>query len=242
MTNLEGVEAVILAGGYGTRLRKVVADRPKVLAQVNGQPFIYILLDKLSEASIRRVLLCTGYMGDRVEEVVGNQYRSLRLDYSREDTPLGTGGALANAKNMLRGEMVLVINGDSFVDIDYRNFAAWHVMKNADISIAIRLCDIADRYGTIEIALDQRVTKFSERTNPRIDGPVYINVGVYLMRRSIIDALPSQDKLSLERQVIPSLIGNNMFGYKTCGKFIDIGTPESYQSVDAFFCRRNSAD
>ena len=237
MNGLKGIEAIILAGGLGKRLQKVVSDRPKVLADVNGRPFAYFLLDQLVEAGIGRVLFCTGYMGERVEEAIGNQYRTLRLDYSRENSPLGTGGALRNAKDMLRGDVVLVINGDSFVDINYRDFVAWHAMKNANISIAITSSDKADRFGMVELSLDQRVTKFREKFSLYIDSTSYISVGVYLIRRSIIDSLPNQDQLSLEMQVFPSLVEDEMFGYDTCGKFIDIGTPESYQSAGQFFCQ-----
>ena len=128
-----------------------------------------------------------------------------------------------------------MINGDSFVDINYQDFVAWHVMKKSNVSIAITLTDNADRYGIVELSLDQRITKFSEKPHSNIDGPSYISVGVYLIRRSIINTLPSQDNLSLELQVLPSLVGDKMFGYDRCGKFIDIGIPETYRSADQFF-------
>ena len=102
---MESIEVIILAGGFGRRLQKVVPGLPKVLADINGQPFVYILLDQLVDAGIARVLFCTGYLGEHVEEVVGYQYRTLTVDYLREDTPLGTGGALRNARNKLQNQM-----------------------------------------------------------------------------------------------------------------------------------------
>ena len=111
----------LMAGGFGKRLRKVVPDRPKVLAEVNGRPFIFFLLDQLSESSIRRVILCTGYKSECVEDTVGSSYRTLSLEYSKEARPLGTAGALRNAKQMFCSELILVINGDSFVDFDYQS-------------------------------------------------------------------------------------------------------------------------
>ena len=189
MNHSENTEALILAGGRGTRLRGVVNDRPKVVALVNNKPFIFFILEQLIEADVGRVILCTGYMSDYVRDVVGEKYKTLNIEYSHEETPLGTAGALRNAKSMLRGKAVLVINGDSFVEIDFKDFSVWHEMKKADVSIAITLSDKMDRYGTVEMSLDQRVIQFSEKSNRNANGPIYISVGAYMINKFIIDGI-----------------------------------------------------
>jgi NDP-sugar pyrophosphorylase family protein len=208
-----------------------VPDRPKVLAEVCGRPFIFFLLNQLAKVGIQRAVLCTGYKGWCVEKVVGRRYRTLNLEYSKEARPLGTGGALRNANQMVSSELILVMNGDSFVDVDYQEFVTWHQRKNARLSIVMAAVEAPGCYGTVGTDLDGKVTNFSEKKDAKNSGSTYINAGIYLMHRSIIDALPAGNKLSLEREVLPQLVGQQVFGYKTTGIFIDIGTPESYRSA-----------
>ena len=137
MTGLEETTAVILAGGLGTRLREVVADRPKVLAEVNGRPFLACLLDRLVDAGILKVVLCTGYMAELVRETCGNSYRGTELLYSREESPLGTGGALRLALPLIDSDPVLVMNGDSFCDADLVLFARQHLSAAAQASLIL---------------------------------------------------------------------------------------------------------
>lgn len=240
MPDLQEIDVVILAGGFGTRLQPIVSDRPKVLAEVSGRPFIYYLLDQLCETGIKRVVLCTGYMGDYVEEAIGQTKGSSIFVFSRENDPLGTGGALKNAIGMINTDWILVLNGDSFVDVNYQDFVSWHSSKMSKLSIIVASIGIPDRYGVVELNRDQQIISFSEKGPVTIKGTAYINAGVYLMHRSVIEKLPSKETISLENEVFPSLIRAGIFGYVNSGPFIDIGTPESFRSAEIFFSERKA--
>jgi NDP-sugar pyrophosphorylase family protein len=235
LTNLSSIEAIIFVGGRGTRLRTVVQDRPKVLALVNGRPFIFYLLDQLCQAGITRTILCTGYMGEYLEKMLGNQYKTLDIIYSREEVPLGTGGALREAANLVREEWILAMNGDSYIDIDYHNFISWHIWKGGNFSIVVVPVENSNRYGAIALDADQKVIEFVEKRPIRSSDSGLINAGVYLMSKSLTAGISSKGKLSLEREILPSLIDDGIFGYRVNKGFIDIGTPESFQSAPEFF-------
>jgi NDP-sugar pyrophosphorylase family protein len=150
-TTMADVPAVILAGGLGTRLRRVVADRPKVLADVGGRPFLAILLDQLAGAGVRSAILCTGYLGEQVESQFGRSYGPLALRYSRETTPLGTGGALRLAASHVDSNVMLVLNGDSYCDADLPGFVAWHHSRNSRASIVLVRASDASRFGRVAV-------------------------------------------------------------------------------------------
>jgi len=233
MVKLSDITAVILAGGLGTRLRSVFSDRPKVLAEVLGRPFLTYLLDQLSSTGIRKVILCTGYMGDKVQEVYGEMYKSLHLFYSQEDEPLGTGGALRLALPLIKSNSVLVMNGDSYIHADLSSYARWffHIDRNASLLLA-RVSDIR-RYGMVRVEKDESVSAFEEKEKAK--GAGWINAGVYLMKTLLLKSIPSGKAFSLEREFFPSLVGNGLFGYQCKVRFIDIGTPESYIKAENFF-------
>jgi len=229
------ITAIILAGGLGTRLREVVCDRPKVLATVNERPFLQYLLDQLLENGIRQAVLGTGYMGEQVESAFGNQYRTLQLSYSREPRPLGTAGALRHALPLLGTEELLVLNGDSFCDFDYQGFRAFHRKKGASMSLCLaRVPDVA-RYGAVQVDQQGRITDFVEKG--ALAGAGSINAGIYLLKRAVIESVPAAGAVSLEKEVIPELIGAGLFGFRTRGRFIDIGVPEDYKAAQEFFAR-----
>ena len=132
MSNFSLVTAVILAGGMGTRLRKVISDRPKVMAEINGKPFLYYLLDQLAYASTERVIISTGYMAESIEDAMGASYKSLHVDYSKEKTPLGTAGALKLAERAIDTEYCLVINGDSYTEFDFISLL-FNIIENIEL-------------------------------------------------------------------------------------------------------------
>jgi D-glycero-alpha-D-manno-heptose 1-phosphate guanylyltransferase len=223
---LAGATAVILAGGLGTRLRSVVADRPKALAQVQGRPFLSFLLDQLVESGIRDAVLCTGYLGEQVPIVFGKNYRGLRLAYSRESSPLGTGGALRNAAPVLESATLLVMNGDSYCDVDMGAFWSWHVAQRSDATILLRRTQDTRRFGRVRVDTRGRVKGFDEK-NAAI-GPGWVNGGIYLLSRRRIRGIPSDRAVSLEREVFPAWVREGLCGYRSRGDVLDIGTPESY--------------
>lgn len=238
MVNLHDTTAVVLAGGLGTRLRTVVADRSKVVAEVNGRPFLYYIFDQLANAGIRKVILCTGYLAENVRELLGDTYKTLSLSYSAEDKPLGTGGALRLALPLLGSDPVLVMNGDSYCDINLAEFASEHSSNLSKSSLALTTVPDISRYGAVTINADKKVCRFEEKGART--GAGLINAGIYLLSQEIISTLPSGVSISLERDVFPELIRDGFHSFTCSGRFIDIGVPADYISAAAFFSTKNN--
>jgi NDP-sugar pyrophosphorylase family protein len=231
--SLSETTGVILAGGLGSRLRLSVTDRPKVMAEVKGRPFISYLLDHLYKTGMTKIVISTGYMADFIERTLGNSYKGLEIIYSRENKPLGTGGALKLAGQYMNGGYALVMNGDSFVEYDVQQFLSWHVMKRASVSMVLAWVDNVNRFGSIKVNAEDDVNCFVEKGN--ISGSGFINAGVYLMKQETVDTIPDETPFSLEKQFFPYLVGRGLYGYQMSERFIDIGTPESFAKVQSFF-------
>ena len=231
MTYLANITAVILAGGFGTRLRSVVSDRPKVLAEVGGRPFLGYLLDQLVAEDVKSVVLCTGYLGEQVQDRLGTNYRTLALQYSREPQPLGTGGALRLALPMLDTDSVLVMNGDSYCDTRLDAFANWHAGRRPPATILLAETDDTRRYGRVQVDDQGRVLRFSEKTDDM--DPGLVNAGIYLLSRTLIGSIAFGRAVSLEREVFPDWIGRGLCGFRGDGRLWDIGIPESYARAEA---------
>jgi NDP-sugar pyrophosphorylase family protein len=230
---LNNVDAVILAGGKGTRLRSVVNDRPKVLAEVCGRPFLAHLLDRLVEARVRSAVLATGYMAAAVQAAFGASYRDLPLVYCDEGEPRGTGGALRNAVQHVGSDAVLVLNGDSICRANLHTFFQFFEENQAKAAVVlVRAADVR-RFGQIHAAPDGQVLGFSEKGDA--EGPGWINAGIYLFRRELLEAIPDERPVSLERDVFPALVGQGFVAYRQQSPFLDIGTPESYRGAERFF-------
>lgn len=232
MADLTEITAVILAGGLGTRLRTVVDDRPKVLAEVNGRPFLCYLLDQVTAAGVCRIVLCTGYMAGAVSDLVGSRYGNAVVHYSVEGEPLGTGGALRLALPLL-SDPVLVMNGDSYCEADLSGFAAMHASRQAAVSIALAEVDDINRYGAVQLDVEGVVSAFEEKGGR--SGRGMINAGIYLLTRATVAGIPPHATVSLERDIFPELIGNGLYGYTRTGRFIDIGVPDDYRAATRFF-------
>jgi NDP-sugar pyrophosphorylase family protein len=233
MDNLATTTAVILAGGVGSRLRSVVSDRPKVLASIHNRPFLAYLLDVLEDAGISEVVLCTGYMASLVEETFGATYGQMRLYYSRELTPLGTGGALRAAMPEIKADSALVMNGDSFCEVDLLAMAAEHHGREAEATLLLTEVPDTQRFGRVRIDDEGRLLAFEEKGAHR--GPGWINAGVYLLDRHLLETIPENRAVSLEKEVFPAWIGRGLYGHTVRGRFLDIGTPQSFAEAEAFF-------
>lgn len=229
---LSSVTAAVLAGGLGTRLRPVVADRPKVLAPVRGRPFLSYLLDYLSAAGIRSVVLCTGYLGAQVQRTFGNRYKDMELRYSREPRPLGTGGALRFALPHFSSDPVLVMNGDSFCTAELRSFWKWHGEQSARGSLLLVRGVSPHRYGIVEVGESGAVTRFAEKEKTTSES--WISAGVYLLSHEILASIPAQETLSLEYDIFPRWVGRGLFGYRSDGVLLDIGTPDDFIKAEQF--------
>jgi D-glycero-alpha-D-manno-heptose 1-phosphate guanylyltransferase len=237
---LDEVTAAILAGGLGTRLRSRVANRPKVLAPVRGRPYLAYLLEQLAGAGVRTVVLLTGYLADQVRLTFGDSYLGLRLMYSCEPSPLGTAGALRLALPYLSSSTILLLNGDSYCAASLPEFWKFHQRQAADLSLVLTSVEDCSRYGCVQLGPDGRVLRFEEKN--RVGGAGWVNAGIYLMNRSLIQAIPADVPSSLEREMCPKWAANERcFGFPSRGHFLDIGTPESYAQAEAFFTYSHSA-
>lgn len=232
MSALTGVDAVILAGGKGTRLRSVVADRPKVLAEVAGKPFICYLLDYLGRSGTRRAILCTGFMADLVSNTLGDSYNGIELRYSQEGEPLDTAGAVRLALPEIRSDPALVLNGDSIYTADMHGFHGYHTLKEAKATLMLAEVEDAQRYGSVRIDESGRVVAFEEKL--AATGWGLVSAGIYLLGRDLLESIPSGRPVSFEREVFPSWVGRGLFGFPSKGAFLDIGTPESFLSARDF--------
>ncbi len=233
MNTLAQITAVILAGGAGTRLRSVVADRPKVLAELGGKPFIAYLLDRLVAQGFQKTVLCTGYMGEQVQAALGDEYQGMTLLYSREAQPLGTGGAIVQALPLVTSETVLILNGDSYCETDLPASLAWHQDRGASATVVMAHIEHGARYGRVEISGNGQIKRFVEK-NPDLAGGGWINSGVYWFERTVLAGLPQGRAFSLEKEVLGSWSGEGLYGYRDYGRFLDIGVPEDHARAENF--------
>jgi NDP-sugar pyrophosphorylase family protein len=225
--------AAILAGGFGTRLRPIVSDRPKVLAMIGGRPFVEYLLDQLAAAHIESVVLCTGYQGDLVRSHLGGRYRELSLVYSQETAPLGTGGALRLALPLLDSDHTLVMNGDSYFDCDLEALPKWHAARGSCATIVLAEVDETSRYGRVDVDEVGRILSFREKAGDPASG--LVNAGVYLLQREFIASISEGGEVSLEREVFPAWVGRGLHGMRAEGRLWDIGVPNAYAWANTKF-------
>ena len=223
---------VVLAGGLGTRLRTVLPDTAKPLAPVEGRPFLFYLFEQLSRAGVSPFILCTGHLAGQLRAAGASI--STPILYSEEDRPLGTAGAVRLAWRNYPGTAPwLVMNGDSYLDIDLNAMIDSHRHNGCAASIAAVRVEDGRRYGGLEWSPDHRITAFHEKS--AVPGPRWINGGVYIFEPEFLDALPDRAPLSLETEVFPVWIAHGIHAFESGARFIDIGTPESYALAQRFF-------
>ena len=215
---------IILAGGFGSRLRSVVSDRPKVLAEINGKPFITFILNKLAKEGFKNIILSTGYMGDMIKKTIGEEYKGLTIKYFKEDKPLGTGGALKNIGKFIKQKNLLVMNGDTLHNINTRNLID-SLKGDNDIILGIYKND-ASRYGLLKIDRNKLILSFNEKNNKNKSG--LINIGTYFLNKENLLKY-NDDIFSIENDYFPKRIKDKkLYLQISRGKFIDIGIPEDY--------------
>ena len=221
-------EAIVLAGGLGTRLRGELADLPKPLAPVAGRPFLAYLLDQLASSGVRRTILATSYLSDKVEAAIGRHWRDMEIAYSVEGTALGTGGAVAQAARQLRGDSAHVANGDTFVRFDLRSLERVVIDTGATIGMALAKVDDVGRYGSVEVR-DGRAVAFREKGG---HGSGLINAGNYYLTADAIAAFPQREVFSFEESVLqPMALAGKVAVFADTSDFIDIGVPEDYRNA-----------
>jgi NDP-sugar pyrophosphorylase family protein len=231
---MKKIDSIILAGGLGTRLKEVVPDLPKPMVSINGKPFLDLILSLLNKCgSIERVILAVGYMADKIiERYEKSSEYSFEILFSVEEKLLGTGGAIKNALKYTETDNVLVLNGDSFVEVDLYDFLKKHLQTNADMTIVLKELENSNRYGSVKIDEDNKITCFEEKKTGLSKG--LINAGVYMIKETLFDSIKEQTVISLEKELLPVFIKKDVFGYIGKGKFVDIGIPETYRIADKY--------
>ena len=218
-------DAIILAGGLGTRLREVVGDVPKPMALVKGKPFLELQLEFLIRQGFSRALLSIGYKGDVIANHFGSRYRTLNLVYVREDRPLGTGGAVRAALSFCQSEAVFVFNGDTYIDLDCSDILKYWAIKPRGVIVG-RVVSNPGRFGRLLLDGDNVIGIDNDCT---ATGDTIINAGCYLLPRDSLDTAPMTQPFSLERDFLPSCLPHNPFALHLMnGLFIDIGVPSDY--------------
>lgn len=227
MTAISDIPVVLLVGGQGTRLRSILPSTPKPLAWVGDKSFLELLVRQLRYQGIRRLVMCTGYLADQIEKTFGNgDSWDVAIEYSEELHPLGTAGAVKLAEPYLRGvSEFLVLNGDSFLEIDFRRLIQFHRRHDGLVSMAAQHVENAARFGTVQMDAEARVVSFMEKTGLEVSG--IVNAGVYVFDHAVLEHIP-QGPASLERDVFPRLLNHGVYALEQQGMFIDIGTPEDY--------------
>lgn len=224
-------EAILLCGGAGLRLRSVTGNNPKALANIGGRPFLDLLLNQLQRHGFRRVILAAGHQRDVIRSRFGDRAHDLSLAYSIEMTPLGTGGALRNAVDLVESDTALIMNGDSYTDIDVPAFATDHHEAKADVAMVVVPADGRVDCGLVSVDSRGKVVGFREKQSSL--GTQYINAGIYLATKRILYAIPEGHRVSLEEELFPQWIAEGTYikAFSHPGPSIDIGTPERYQSA-----------
>lgn len=224
------MEAIILAGGEGSRLKPVISDVPKPMAPVHNRPFLEYILMWLTQFKITKLVLSTGYKAEVVRSYFGDNFRGIPVEYSYECEPLGTGGGILRALNRITGENIAVVNGDTWFPVDLDILLAKHLSLDGGITLAMKLISESDRYGSVMLANDGTIKKFLEK---QFLAEGFINGGIYMLRKSYVLGLDLPEKFSFERDVLEKVAVSGMIkGVVFSDPFLDIGIPEDYGKAE----------
>jgi len=239
-SRLRDITALLLVGGMGTRLRAVVSSKPKPLAPVGEVPFLQLLVLQLRTQGVRQIVMCAGFQAGQIQSEFGDGAKwDMNIRYSNEAEPLGTAGALKLAAPFVAPDTdFLVLNGDSFLELDISALVGVHRRHAGCATIAVRRVEDAARYGTVHVGPGNRVTGFAEKLG--LHEPGLINGGVYVFRASMLTDIPG-GPVSLEKEVLPYLLEQGVFASEQSGIFIDIGTPEDYSRAQDLYIRLSQA-
>jgi len=227
-------EAIILAGGFGTRLREVLENTTKPMAPINGKPFLEYQINYLKNFGINRVVMAVGYLSEQIVEHFHNNFHGVEIVYTQEETPLGTGGGIKYAFSKINGNEAIVVNGDTLFDIDLVNFYKFHKSKSSSFSLALRQLDDVRRFGSVILKENNLITKFAEKG--QFQGKGLINGGVYIIDSKFFQELGLPEKFSLENDVFENYYKDELFfGEIFTDYFLDIGIPKDYEKAQDDF-------
>ncbi len=232
MNKANKMDVVILCGGKGERLKAAVNNRPKPMAEINNRPFLDMLIDHVSDFGFRHFILSTGYMADFIKKYYQKKQTSLEFLFSEDERPLGTGGAIKNAQALIKSSTFLVLNGDSFCNVDLQKFMNFHSDKKALVSMALTIDTDHKEYGTVILEDSGLITGFYEKSGKYRVG--LINTGIYLFQKKVLALMPKKKSFSLETDFFPSITKNSFYGFRTRQPLLDIGTPKRYVKAKEF--------
>jgi len=219
--------AVILAGGLGTRLRSAIGETPKPMALVGDKPFLEYLLDFLYRSNINKVIISVGYKKEYISSYFGNRYKNIEINYAIEDYPLGTGGAILNALSMIDSDKFFVFNGDTYFEVDLSKMLKFFEETKADVLIALKKLKNIERYGKVIVDTDFRIIEFVEKGSKQ-EG--YINAGIYLLNKALFEKINLPNIFSFEKDFLEKYFKDlRFYGLPFNSYFIDIGVPEDYE-------------
>lgn len=220
-------EAIILAGGFGTRLKAAVPGLPKCMAPVAGKPFLYYVISFFQNQGIEEFIFSLGYKHEVIEEYILSEFRNIKYKFSIEKEPLGTGGAIKLACAQASDKTVLVLNGDTLFQIDLTKLSAFHHMTGADCTLSLKPMKNFERYGVVRLKKDYSIESFKEK---KYYEEGHINGGVYALNITKFQQEPLPEKFSFEKDYLEALyLGRRMYGVIQDEYFIDIGIPEDYE-------------
>jgi mannose-1-phosphate guanylyltransferase len=222
------MQALILAGGEGTRLRPLTSTVPKPVLPLANRPFITYMIDWLAEHGVDEVVLSCGFLASEVRAVLGDgDPGGPRIHYVEEEEPLDTAGAVKFAEPLL-SDRFLVMNGDILADFDLSELQRFHAEQEATLTIALTPVEDPSAYGLVRTHEDGRVEAFLEKTSADEIDTNMINAGAYVLERSVLDMMEEGVRVSFERDIFPSLVGSGLYAFEADGYWLDIGTPERY--------------
>lgn len=222
------MEAIVLAGGLGTRLRSVINDVPKPMAPIGDKPFLDYLFLYLEQNNIEKVVLAVGYKNEIIKERYKERYRGIEIKYSVEEEQLGTGGAIKQALELVDGKEVFIINGDTFFNVNLNSMLNFHYAKKANMTIAVKPMKNFDRYGKI-ISKNNKIIKFTEKEKSESGN---INGGIYIINKKYIDNFKLPKIFSYEKDIMEkNVMKDSFFAFESDTYFIDIGIPEDYEKA-----------
>ena len=227
-------QAIVLAGGFGTRLQAVVQDVPKPMALINGRPFLDYQLNYLKSFGINHIIFSVGYKHEHISDYFGNDFKGMQINYAVEETPLGTGGGILNAFQYVKSGVALVVNGDTMFEVNLNDFYQKHKDSKAIISLALREIEDVSRYGIVETRDNHRIIGFAEKGKK--SGRGLINGGVYLIEKDFFEQNNFEHKFSMEKDAFEQYYTTQYFsGFPYKSYFLDIGIPEDYKKAQDEF-------
>lgn len=231
-SEIKNREVVVLCGGLGTRMQQLFPNMPKVMVDLHGYPFLEILIDYYFRQGFNKFILCVGYKKKYIERYFKQGHYAQNIVFSEEINLLGTAGALKKAEKFIESDNFLVVNGDSFCEIDTTAFFRYHFVKRALVSIAVVVKDAREDTGKVHLNKQSLVISFGEKI--KASGG-YINAGVYIFNKKILNLIPPDRQVSLEFSLFPELVKKNFYGFPLKTEIFDIGTPERYNRACLHF-------